>query len=425
MRRAGALLALVWLALWVHVGAAAHTRSESLSNWTVSGADVRVTVTVPEAEVLRLKPTGSGAESGAESGEAPTDSALAAYLAAHMGVSAAGATCPLAGAPVSPAAARGFRRVELQWRCPAAQDMALHSAAFFELVPTHLMYARLRFVGAGDDSGDGSGSSNDHFAEQLLSNERRSLSLDGGGSSSASLQSAGFVEYIALGLEHIVTGPDHIAFLLGLILVSGRFRDLALVITGFTLGHSVTLALAVTGWLRPAPELIDVLIALTIGLVGAENVVRATQRAGWVAAGVGLLLLAMAGLSLNGVGRLPLPLLLGAALFAPCYLLLTASLRDAAPLRAGVTAVFGLIHGFAFANDLIEMRLPAGRLAELLFGFNLGVELGQLSIVALLLGCAALLVKLRLAWPRPLVADSVSAALVGLSVFWIVGRTYG
>jgi hypothetical protein len=400
--RAALAAGLAWLLV---NGAAAHTRSESLSVWSVQGSQVRVTVTLPEAEAQRLLQPAATPGAAAAS---PAHAGVADYLARHLGVSAAGSACPADGAPVDTAAARGFRRVELQWRCASERGLALHSSAFFERVPTHVMYARVQ-VG-------------ERFVEQVLTTDHRTLLL--GDDGHASLQRAGLADYLALGLQHIVTGADHIAFLLGLVLVCARFRDLALVITGFTVGHSLTLALAVTGWLRPAPEAIDVLIALTIGLVGAENIAQAARRAGVVALGTGALLLAMAALRVAGAGRLPLAVLLGAALFAPCYLLLAARLHDAAPVRAIVTGVFGLVHGFAFANDLIEMRLPAGRLAGLLIGFNLGVELGQLLIVGALLAAAALLGRLKLALPRPPVVEAVSAALVGLSVFWITRRTY-
>jgi len=86
--------------------------------------------------------------------------------------------------------------------------------------------------------------------------------------------------------------------------------------------------------------------------------------------------------------------------------------------------VFGLIHGFGFAAGLLEMKLPTDKLAELLFGFNIGVEVGQISVVLTVLGLAALLVKLGLGMPRRLVVDLASAALVGIGLYWFLGRAY-
>jgi hypothetical protein len=86
--------------------------------------------------------------------------------------------------------------------------------------------------------------------------------------------------------------------------------------------------------------------------------------------------------------------------------------------------VFGLIHGFGFAADLLEQRLPPGQLFSILLGFNLGVEVGQLSLVLAALGVVALLNAARLALPRPIVVDSLSAGLMGLGMYWFISRSY-
>jgi hypothetical protein len=83
-------------------------------------------------------------------------------------------------------------------------------------------------------------------------------------------------------------------------------------------------------------------------------------------------------------------------------------LRDAGRLRLAITVVFGLIHGFGFAAGLLEFKMPQDRLAELLVGFNLGVEVGQLSVVLVLLALVSLLRRLKLALPRPVSSASAS-----------------
>ena len=104
--------------------------------------------------------------------------------------------------------------------------------------------------------------------------------------------------------------------------------------------------------------------------------------------------------------------------------MISGQMQDGAKLRLVITLIFGLIHGFAFAKDLIALRLPTGRMAELLFGFNLGVEIGQLFVVAMLILAATMLVRLRLAPRRALVVDTFSSGLVALGTFWLVSRTY-
>ncbi len=377
----------------------AHTRSETHSTWDVAGAEIRVTFTIPDLEARRL---GAG-------GQPPGDAVLAGYLTPRLGArSAAGACAP--AAPVrAVTAAPGYRRFELALRCPDARAIRLRDGAFMDLVPTHVNFAQIQ-------TADGT------FVEQLFTHDQQTLDLAGEGGTS--LKNASFLQYIAMGVMHIFTGVDHQLFLVGLILLSSRLRDLTFVITGFTLGHSITLALAVTGILRPHAEYIDALIGLTIALVGAEAISSATRRPGVVALGAAGLLFAMGAGSLAGLGGLPPPLLFGSGLFAACYLMVSGHLRDAARLRLVVTLVFGLIHGFGFAADLLQMKLPKARLAELLVGFNLGVEIGQLTLVLGVVGVVAALSRLRLALPRALVADFASAFLAAMGLFWFVSRGY-
>lgn len=397
----GCLSCLFWLVLCTAFPAAAHTKSESHSDWRIVGNDVYVTFTVPEIEARRL---------ASPADPEPQNSTVAAYLAGHLGAAVAGKTCPASAATRVVAASPGFRRFEFSFRCPSAHGIALHSAAFFDLVPSHVTFAQIT-----DDHGA--------IIEQLFTRDRQTLENAGAGNDNR-LRDAGFIDYIFLGVFHILTGVDHMSFLLGLVLISRRLRDLAFVVTGFTLGHSLTLALAVTGILRPQAGYIDALIGLTIALIGAENVAVASRRPGIVALATAGLLGLMAAGDLLGLHGLPFLLLAGAGLFAANYLMVSGQLVDAARLRLVVTLVFGLIHGFGFASDLLEMRLPSGKLAELLVGFNLGVEIGQLSLVLLMMGMAALLVRVGLGLSRRLVVDVGSAGLVAFGLFLLVTRAY-
>jgi hypothetical protein len=215
------------------------------------------------------------------------------------------------------------------------------------------------------------------------------------------------------------------SFMLGLVLISRRVRDLLFVVTGFTIGHSLTLGLAVTGILRPNGQYIDALVALTIALIGAENIGDSTHRPLPVALGLGGLLIAFAAARLLGFSAVTLPalLLIGGGVFSACYLMMTGNMRDAGRVRVLVTMIFGLIHGFGFASNLLDMELPRNRIAELLFGFNVGVEIGQVTVVLTALLLASLLVRVRLAIPRPLFSDIAAAFLVGEGLFWFVTRS--
>ncbi len=379
--------------------ALAHTKSTSYSNWRIEGAEVHLSFTVPLIETARLNQPGE---------TQPTNERVAAYLAERLTVSAGGKSCPLSGAVKPLSASSQFRRFELNFKCPTDKDIALHSAVFFDLVPSHVSLAQIQ-------TADG------RLIQQLFTKDEQTLETSG---KDENMRDAGFFRYVEMGIMHIFTGVDHMSFLLGLVLISRRLRDLIFVVTGFTIGHSATLALAVTGVIRPHAEFIDALVALTIAMIGAENVAVATHRPGLVAGGVGGTLILMALASALGLGGLPSLLLLGAGLFAANYLMLSGHLRDAARLRIVVTVVFGLIHGFGFAADLLELHLPSGQLFSILLGFNLGVEVGQLTLVLVALGLVALLVRARLALPRPIVVDTLSAGLVALGMYWFISRSY-
>jgi len=398
MRTLRRLLAVVLLAgaAWP---AAAHTKSATYSVWRIEGSSVQLSFTIPLQETKRL---------AGPTEDQPSNEVVYAYLRKNLGATAQGKPCPLQGAVRALTATAQFRRFSLNFACPAAQDIVLHTNAFFELVPSHVSLAQ---VEVGDQ----------RFFEHVFTADARDVATSG---EDDQLREAGFLDYVKMGVMHIFTGVDHMSFLLGLVLISRRLRDLVFVVTGFTLGHSATLALAVTGLFRPHAEYIDALVALTIAMVGVENIAVATHRPGKVAIAVGGLLIAMALGRLAGFGLLPVGLLFGAGIFAANYFMLAGHLRDAARLRIVVTLIFGLIHGFGFASDLLQLQLPSGKLAMILVGFNCGVEVGQLTLVFALTGLTWLLVRTRLALPRPIVVDTLSAALVGLGMYWFVTRSF-
>jgi hypothetical protein len=402
MSRVGfALLVVLVSVLAAAVPASAHTLSESLSAWRIDGDTVRLQFTVPDLEAKRISSSGKDLPSSAQLGQ---------YLAARVGATAGNQKCPLRSGPRALAASAGYFRYELVFKCPTPNDIKIHSAAFYDLVRTHTNFARIE-------------DTNGRFFEQILTQDHQEVAVSEH-SGHGGLENASFLTYVGMGVMHIFTGVDHMSFMLGLVLISRRVRDLLFVVTGFTLGHSLTLALAVTGILRPQAQYIDALVALTIALIGAENIGDGTHRPLPVAMGLGAILLLMALGRYFDLGvTLPTLLLVGGGIFSASYLMLTGQMSDAGRVRLLVTLVFGLIHGFGFASNLLEMRLPANRLAELLVGFNIGVEIGQVTVVLGALLLAWLLVRARLAIPRPLFTDIAAAFLVGEGLCWFVERS--
>lgn len=173
-----------------------------------------------------------------------------------------------------------------------------------------------------------------------------------------------FWPMLELGVEHILTGADHLVFLFGLILVGGSFRSLLGVVSAFTLAHSITLALAALSIFAPSPRFVEPAIALSIAYVGVENLFVKDARKRW-----------------------------------------------------RITFPFGLIHGFGFAGALREVALSHAQLPVALVSFNLGVELGQLAVLSLALPIA--LAARRASWfgARGVKLLSIGIALGGLTLF--------
>jgi hypothetical protein len=135
------------------------------------------------------------------------------------------------------------------------------------------------------------------------------------------------------------------------------------------------------------------------------------------------LLLALAAGAVAGWGGVSALTLAGLALFCLCYLALLERVAQPARLRWAVAFLFGLIHGFGFAGVLLEAHLPARRLAQALFGFNAGVELGQIGIVLLVWPVLSYITRWGAA--GRLAIELASAAILALGTFWFVTRAYG
>jgi hypothetical protein len=177
--------------------------------------------------------------------------------------------------------------------------------------------------------------------------------------------------FVPAGIHHILIGPDHILFLIGLLLLGGGWKALLKIVTAFTVGHSITLSLAALNVVTPPPTIIEPAIALSIVFVGADNLVR-------------------------GGGR---------------------------DVRAFIALTFGLVHGFGFANVLREFGLPREALGWSLFSFNVGVEIGQLFIV-MLVASALALVRRRNELVGARVAFAGSVIVIAAGTYWFVQRVF-
>ncbi len=399
------LAAATLVLLLAPVGAAAHTRSQSFSTWLVDGPRASVSVRIPLLELTRIP--------GARVQDRRLEGWLGPYVAERLVRRAAGQPCRVREGPwvLRPAA----DRVGVEWslECASAVGLEIETGLFLDLAPSHLHFARLSLGGAPP-------------LERVLSQRARRWSLGVAGTP-AGTQPAGarFVDYLGLGVVHIATGADHLAFLLALLLLAGSLREVAFVVTGFTAGHSLTLVLAVLGVLHPQARAVEATIGLSIAIVAAENAAILTRRTRAVGAVCAATLLALAAARAAGFGVVSETTLIGVGLFALCYFSLLDRLARPVRLRGAVALLFGLVHGFGFGGVLAEIGLPPGRVVHGLFGFNLGVELGQLAAVAAAWPLLFWLSRSRDGRAGRLATELASAAICGLGIFWFVERAFG
>lgn len=179
----------------------------------------------------------------------------------------------------------------------------------------------------------------------------------------------GWLSFIAMGVAHILTGPDHLLFLVALLALTRGIGPIVRIVTGFTIAHSITLSLAALGLVEVPDRIVEPLIAVTIVWVAVENLVfPAGARWRWV-----------------------------------------------------VAVVFGLVHGLGFAGGLTALGLPRDAMVRALVGFNIGVEIGQLAFVAVMM---PLVVWLARPGRIPFLPQALSVAVAAMGIFWLVERVF-
>ncbi len=231
-----------------------------------------------------------------------------------------------------------------------------------------------------------------------------------------------FYDYLELGIKHILTGLDHIAFLVGLLLLKLKRKNLIIVVTGFTIGHSITLALGALNYVTPASSFVESLIGYSIVVVAIECVASITKQYNlynryllysWI---LFILLFSLFGNQKYILG------LLGLGLFSYCYFGLSERLNNR-KLILIITMLFGLVHGFGFAGNLSSIGLMQDRFIPALIGFNLGVEIGQVLII-LCLFTLVFLLKSLINFRVEILRMYTASGLACLGIYWFVERLF-
>lgn len=396
-------LILFFLAVVCAAPAQAHTRSQSASHWRIEGDRVVGRVEADALDGTRLYALGSDQD-------LPETFRRHAETAFSMATDAG--KCERVGAATTSPAPNARLAASIVFQCPAGSlddgRVSLRSQLFLDVAPSHLHFASI---------GDGAG----REAESVLTDSHRSAAfvLEGPGSTESAWSA--FARFIPVGAEHVWGGLDHLAFILALALLARRVTTIALAATGFTLGHTATLALAALGVVQPNGPTVEALIGFTVAFVALEAARDGEARMTRCSLPVAVLLAALAVASMLARWQVSAAALLGLALFSYCY---PRGFRRGAAVAPWLAAAFGLIHGCGFAGALSKIDLPRPHLLSALAGFNIGVELAQIAVLAAALA-AAFAARRLLRTRTALAADLVTAGLFGIGVYWFVGRTIG
>lgn len=305
-------------------------------SWTFQLADIDLGSTLGLGERKAEKPE-------AEAGRAK----LVSYLTSHVKVENAGFACEPHGREVTftDKADGYFAVAAVDFECKRTiSDLKITYDLFFEVDARHQGFVRLAVPGESP-------------REHVVRSQARTLEL------SRQVTLLDHVrDYLLLGIEHIFTGYDHLAFLFGLLVVAGfrklkdGLRYVLGVVTAFTVAHSLTLIASGLDLVRLSARIVEPAIALSIGWVAIENLLVEKPKRRWL-----------------------------------------------------LTFGFGLIHGFGFASVLREIGLPPRGLVLSLLSFNVGVEIGQLAVVALVAPALHLFAQERRSWRSALLLAALAA----------------
>lgn len=350
-------LVLLGLLAFVPRRAEAHTLGLSRSEWRFDAAELTARISLARADALALAPSADADGDGLISeSEAAAEGVARRTVEDRLRVDAGGVPCTLENATLELEEDDGAR-FTARYACGPGERSADLGAFLSVLATGHRQAAFVH---------DSEGAPR----EALLHVGASTLALGSAERAAAPSSRLDVArDYVVLGVEHIWFGIDHVVFLLGLVLIGGRLRDVVAMATAFTVAHSITLALAVLEIVVPSGALIEPLIALSVAYVGVENLRGTEPKTRW-----------------------------------------------------RITAAFGLVHGFGFAGALAEVGLPRESVPLALLSFNVGVELGQLAILAVVVPLLARLHAKR--WFRERAVPILSGAIVFVGLAWFVERVF-
>lgn len=358
----------------------AHYFSESFSKWNIVDAKVEANFSLLTLESTRIFQVENYQKIMFEENLSETD-VFKIYLSQYLKVTSEGKNCSLVDEIKELNSQEGSLNLSLKFECPSNKEIKIINNALFNLVQSHIHIARVYI-------------DNRLYTEKALFFNDQSIDLNEEKENNSFAKS--FNKFFSLGLDHILSGYDHLLFILGLLLLVTNLKRLLLVITGFTIGHSLTLSLSVINIIQVKSSLVEALIGYTIMFVGLEYLYKKNNDHR-----ISVLFITFLSVLLLIFGHLinpsfPYFLVSGILLFSLGYFYLLINLKSENNLLSIITIIFGLIHGFGFGGFLLGSKISSENIFSGLLGFNLGVEVGQIIFVLLILLIYKLLTILKI-----------------------------
>ena len=384
----------------------AHYFSESFSKWNVVDNKVEANFSLLTLESTRIFQVENYQKIMFEENLSETD-VFKIYLSQHLKVTSEGKSCSLVDEIKELNSQEGSLNLSLNFECPSNKEIKIINNALFNLVQSHIHIARIYI-------------DNNLYTEKALFFNDQSIDLNEEKENNSFSNS--FYKFFSLGLDHILSGYDHLLFILGLLLLVTNLKRLLLVITGFTIGHSLTLSLSVINIIQVKSSLVEALIGYTIMFVGLEYLYKENNdhRVSMVFITILSLLLLIFGNLINP--NFPYFLILGILLFSLGYFYLLKNLNSENNLLSIITIIFGLIHGFGFGGFLLGSKISSENIFSGLLGFNLGVEVGQIIFVLLILLIYKLLMTLKITKIIEVMKNLSFFAVVFFGFFFFIQR---
>lgn len=384
----------------------AHYFSESFSKWNVVDNKVEANFSLLTLESTRIFQVENYQKIMFEENLSETD-VFKIYLSQHLKVTSEGKNCSLVDEIKELNSQEGSLNLSLNFECPSNKEIKIINNALFNLVQSHIHIARIYI-------------DNNLYTEKALFFNDQSIDLNEEKENNSFSNS--FYKFFSLGLDHILSGYDHLLFILGLLLLVTNLKRLLLVITGFTIGHSLTLSLSVINIIQVKSSLVEALIGYTIMFVGLEYLYKENKdhRVSMIFITTLSLLLLIFGNLINP--NFPYFLILGILLFSLGYFYLLKNLNSENNLLSIITIIFGLIHGFGFGGFLLGSKISSENIFSGLLGFNLGVEVGQIIFVLLILLIYKLLMTLKITKIIEVMKNLSFFAVVFFGFFFFIQR---